>query len=369
MAAKIDIAEFERRIDPYRSAATDGIYNVGNSFNNPGSSVVPGGSFSNLVSGDVPNVGTGFADSAYASMLDVPSQYGVPHNVANTFIQYSYPIVPFKDGSEERIAEFQCVFINRHHDAKHNMYAVVNIGKFNNLLRDAHLEFEKDVDDGYGEAIQLRDFLIAHGEAPLERYHILKHSGTQPELAKLERDYPNVGAAYAIAMKDVYCYQTRMGILHRWNFLGVVLSRQQATSLMAIDLTPSTSHVNVINVVQGERARTANIFGQHGDVIAGGKVWFILKRVKKEDGTYGHFQVSTYATNKRETVPYTLRYYKTNGNDELAHCWKVGTVTDWGPSSPAEGMRQRALGMDNHKERSASEATAQLPHIYIQLGI
>lgn len=371
MAAKIDIAEFARRVNPYQSEATNDIYRTGNTFANPGSYIAPGSSMAGAVSGDVPNVGGGFADSVYSSLMEEPSQYGVPHNIANTFIQSSYPIIPFKDKSEDRIMEYQCVFMNRHHDKKYNLYAMVNIGKFNDILRQAYKEFEKDYDNGNGiqDAVTLYDFLQANGEGPLERYHHLKHSGTVGQLNAFAATNGNVAAAYEIAMKDVYCYQTRVGILQRWNFLGVVLSKQQATSLKSIDLTPSTDHVNVVNVVVGEKARTANIFGKHGDVVVGGKVWLILKRAKGKDGNYAQYQVEAYATNKRETVPNARRYYKYGQSDEYAHCWKVGTVTDWGPGSPAEGMRERALGLNGHREQSAYEATAQLPHIYLQLGI
>lgn len=328
-----------------------------------GSSTTIGPETSNLlVSGDVPNVGSGFFGIAFGGDRNPGMEYGSVRRRQNTYIVYSYPLMPYGDGSEERMMEGMIVFNARYIDSVHGLHAIVTLSKLNNIMRDANETYQQYLREQDPEALAFQRYLKTIGEPALEEYHRTRQS-----------DIAGIVDFYNMATKDIYCYQTKFGILQRWNYLGVVLSKQEASSLMSIDMTASSEHVHVIGVVVGERARTFNIWGTSKETIVGSKTWLILRRArlrKDEAGGRGQFQIVPYASRVRDSIPHAVIHYH-GGKDEAlirGHAWMIGTVSEGTNVNAIGAARQNALGIFT-SEQGAYEATVSLPYFYLQLGI
>jgi len=292
---------------------------------------------------------------------------------ANTFIQHSYSLVPFRDGSEKRIMENMLVFVARHIDKKHGQYPFVSIGKLNPLMREHHRLYGEWLSSGDPQTVFFEGRLNDETEEKLQFYDHLRYTNDSNGIAKFLGENEGFDKFYDLATQDVYCYQTEFGIRARWNFSGVVLSKMQGTSLMSMDLTASTSELYNINVVVGEKARVFNYWGSVKDTKPGSKVFLVLKRAQtKDDNQLGPFQFYTYATALRETVPDNFRkYLATTGETKKYNkgwCKKIGTVSEHSGKNPNEATKQAALGL-NCTEKMSYDACSTLPIMYIQLGI
>ncbi len=334
--------------------------------------LTPGGSF--VVSNDVPSMSL---DDMANSAMDIPSEYGVTFAQANTFIVQAFKCRPYNDGWQEHIMECMPVFACRHFDPKYDTTVIATVGQLNIMLRESYFTYTSWLSSNDTEATRFRTLLMQHGEKKLEYYHQLHHQGRHADLATYAGKNAGIAELYAIAQKDVFCNQTKMGILHKWNWLGVVKSRTKASSLLSIDNVSYDEDVSIIGVVMGEKVRVHNYWGSKEFTHNGAKIYFILKRVLGRDGEYKQFQITPYATNQRESVPWAMKWYKIKreiGEGEETeevmegHVWKLGTVTEQNESYASQGSIQQALGL-NHSESASYEATPRLPQIYVQLGI
>lgn len=294
---------------------------------------------------------------------------------ANTFIQYSYPLVPFGDKSETRIMENMLVFVARHMDKKHGMYPFVSIGKLNTLIREHHVNYHEWLSNGDASTVFFNGMLNQPDvENKLQFYQHLLDTNDNDGIGRFKKENDDFHKFYELAKEDVYCYQTEFGIRQRWNWSGVVLSKLQGTSLMSMDLTAATSELYVINVVVGEKARVFNYWGSTTYAKEGSKVFLVLKRAQaKNNLKLGPFQVYPFATRLRETVPDNFRKYvcaigENSKRIHHGHCWKIGTVSARSGKEPHAANIQAALGL-NCTEKLSYEACSTLPLMYVQLGI
>ena len=279
-----------------------------------------------------------------------------PKKTKNSTIQHAYPLRPWGDGREEKIMEFMPVFIARYYDKKEPLSTMLTVGQFNNILRQAHQEYKSYNDqdklafDGYMERFN-------HGE--LEYYHHLKHNGINDE--EFMSKNSDIVEFHRLATQDVFRYQTLFGILDRYNWLGVVLTKAQGTSLMAIDMTSYEDHVNVINVVVGEKARVHNYWGSRQETMPGSTLFWVLKRSETKTGPNGAFQITGYSSKMRDSVPASM--------SKDAHVWRIGTISENNASDiSSESSRQAAMGLTAN-EAGVYSAVARLPIIIVQLGI
>jgi len=285
-----------------------------------------------------------------------PTRYGASNKAKktkNSTIQHSYPLRPWGDGREERIMEFMPVFIARYHEKKVPLSTMLSVGQLNVLLRQAQLAF-KDL-EGDPETEKFKRYLDTYTNEDLEFFHQQKKKGLVDNSGELA-DF------HSMATQDVYRYQTIFGILDRYNWLGVVLTKAQGTSLMSIDTTAYEDHVNIINVVVGEKARVHNYWGTRQQTAPGSTLFWVLKRAMTKTGNFdGPFQITPYSARERDTVPYSI--------SKNAHVWRVGTVSENNASDVSSiSSRKSALGLTSN-ESGVYNAVPRLPLIVVQLGI
>lgn len=322
------------------------------------------------VSGDVPNIGGGRFNYELASReMSIPSSHGHVVALSNTFIQYSYTLAPWADGSEEHIMEYQLVFSANHMDRRHNLSAIVTIGQLNCIIKKADDQFKKMLANGDGEAAILNNFLtnVADANDALEAYHAATVNQKDDDfLNALVDGRGGLAEAYRISLKDIYLYQSAFGIKQRWNFLGVTLSKLQATSLNSISLDAGAEHVHVLNVILGERARVHNYWGTKKDTWNGSRLHLFLAK----KAPTAAFEWQTYASREQPFIPDTVLYPGDDADDLKRYgvvTRVVGTVTEHSEQDPHEGARQQALGATS--EQAAYESVARLPFLWVQLGI
>ena len=290
-----------------------------------------------------------------------PTRYGATNKAKktkNSSIQHSFPLQPWGDGREERIMEFMPVFVAKYHDKKIPLYTMVTVGQLNVMLRQAHQAYD-DL-KGDPERQQFDGYLNQFKNGELEYYDKMKRSGMVDETF-VEKNR-GIDQFHMLATQDVYRYQTLFGILDRYNWSGVVLSKAQGTSLMSIDMTSYTDHANIINVIVGEKARVHNYWGTRQQTAAGSTLFWVLKRAMTKTGNNdGPFQITPYSSRERDSVPHSIA--------KNAHVWRVGTVSQNNATdTSSESSRQSALGLTTN-EPGVYNAVARLPLIYVQLGI
>ena len=156
-----------------------------------------------------------------------------PKKTKNSTIQHAYPLRPWGDGREEKIMEFMPVFIARYYDKKEPLSTMLTVGQFNNILRQAHQEYQSYGNDP--EKVAFDGYMATFTNGELEYYHNLKQNGIKDEDFMAKNS--DIEDFHRLATQDVFRYQTLFGILDRYNWLGVVLTKAQGTSLMAIDMT------------------------------------------------------------------------------------------------------------------------------------
>lgn len=290
-----------------------------------------------------------------------PSQMQItnkPGKRKGASIQHAYPLRSWSDGREERIMDNMPVFTVRYHEKKMPLTTAASVGQLNTILREANEMFKEYSNEA--DVQQFKKYLVDFKKGELEYYAWLRDKGMHKEMAKFASEKDGIADFYEKSTQDMFRYQTIYGILDRWNWLGVVLNKSEATSLMALDMTSTSDSVKVINVIQGEKARVYNYWGTLKTTSPGSTLWWVLSRVKTSSGGNGEFQITTYSSRTRGTVPAAIR--------KDAHVWKIGTVHENGKKAPSEGSRQAALGITTG-DVGSYEATPRLPLIHVQLGI
>jgi hypothetical protein len=290
-----------------------------------------------------------------------PSDYSeVGEFMANVSITYSYSIYPWMDKTHQYIQQGMLVFTSKHMNQKFKLYNMAPVWKLNIEARNHYVKANNPFEaDGDLELAEFKQLLELYGEAGLEHCHRNSESCT----GDLKR-------FYNMARKDEYRYLTKFGILSHWNFTGSVLSKGESQAPNAyLDMHSDTDICYVVGCVLGERARVGNIWGTRQHVKPGAKLFLILRRVEKADGTYGMFQWVPYATCTRDYPPkHLLSYRDESGRTCRSYVQYVGVCSENMEREPAHGQIEMAMGIMGSTEQ-AYEAFGSLPSIQVQIGI
>lgn len=292
---------------------------------------------------------------------------------ANTNITHSYVVTPFGDHSELFIEPLQLVFANRYVDKRNQTTNVVSVFKLVQIMREKHAKFLERAAIGGTREATFQAFLNTNGEAVLREYDMLKNSRdpSAAEVArKLEAKFPGLADAHKMTSHDDCRYASLCGILKEWNFLGVVSTTGESTGNGSyMDGHVHSSMIKSVAVIEGLKARVANVFsGERRELQVGSKVFLVIRRA------YGRrnepFQVEAVCTYSR-ACPEDREYFYTahNGEETPGHVICVGTVTERSGISADTQQQAVALGIGASTLEQAKDATANLPTLYIQLGL
>jgi hypothetical protein len=337
--------------------------------------------------------------AAFASYGLPPSSSSVASFTSNDFIQHQHVIHPWGDGAHRNIAEYQIVFTQRtltDHDLQ--LYTSVSLAKVNEILDQSYATFEALTDNiadptlNDADCVKFKNYLDKYGEKLLEEYHQLRKKSSNTYLDAYVTDATTRNELkdfYEMAInRPVLKYLTKLGILLNWNFIGVTLGVNRATTFDESDNAASSERVAVINTIMAKRATTHNIFGGIKDVITGADAYLILRRVQRRGNRGpGKFEFVPYASRFVMGIPRHLAIYsdgfeqipdpagaagKTKNSDipriVNSHVIPVGMITQPTSRDAPEGIREVAAGL-NGNHRTAYEAISTLPTIHVQVNM
>lgn len=283
---------------------------------------------------------------------------------SNDFISTQFTIKPWTDDNAHlKIREHMLVFISTQMDPQvRDLVNMVALPKMNQVLREQYHLFEK-----FG-ASRYRDFYEAiqtvsesHLEAAIRNRDLAKDSDDLQLLVGRYRE-------------NVLRYQTAVGIMNSWRFMGGVVSVDTATSGEDMFTYDDADKVSSIGVIIGKRCDVGNIWGgklNGGNVDVGSTLWLILRRRENPDGSFGAFQFYPYATKGRTYPPASLLKYKDrSGEWQQGKVLYIGVVTEGNQIDPNRGWAEAAAGLGiNNNIDTAFDAHGNLPLIQVQIGI
>lgn len=370
----------------------------GISGNMPGWTLPPTSSNLNLTSPGISSTswfpqGANSNNAGIASFLNFGEPPASASHYANNndLIQMQHVIRPWHDGSHMHMAEYQPVFCVRQIDQQHGMYTEVTLGKLNQILRESYAIYKEVLATNQSsDATRFQNLLNKHGEDILDLLRKYKNEGDHVfenflkgnELAAELREF------YKLSTHKILEYVTKVGIMHKWNFLGVILNVNRSTSIDESSTNATEDRINVVNTVMAKRAFLHNMMGTREDSVTGADVWLVLRRVYERSGNPGHFEFAPYVSRTRIFPPKIFTTYQDNGpypNDDAtgfkigsfpeneerrttsAHVIPVGVITEPAARDGAPGLVAAACGSIDGK--LAFEASASLPKIMVQVGM
>jgi len=293
------------------------------------------------------------------------------HLPSNDSIVAKYVAKPWlEDDAHLRIREGMLIFATTELDPQiKDLSNIVSLSKMNEILYRQHHMFQEHA-NRIPELATFKQQLDTFSEKQI-RGEIARRNRFQPG----ERENTAMNAVIRGMNQSVMRYQTTLGIVATWNFIGGVLSVSDSTTGDDMYSMDGSDKVVSIAAVLGKRCMLGNVWGgtnDGGNVDVGSTLWLILRRRQKPDGTYGEFQYYPYATKWRDGPPRSMLTYGNpyTGDLEEGVALFIGTVTLSNRTDPAEGFRQTAAGIGAGANVQASyEAHAKIPDIEVQIGM
>jgi len=301
-------------------------------------------------------------ENMFGVSREAPAVSITPEREANKSIVYGHTIVPWLDGTHRFIQPGMLVFNSRYVDPRYKLTNTAPIFKVNMELRKCSNNFyfpnpDKPVTQ---DANRFRQLLQKHGEIGMEWY--FNYEQGRFNTFKTSPDFDECRDLYQLALKPEFSGLTKWGILKRWNFTGVVLSKGESTGAgVYLDHHDASDTTYVAGIVHGEAARTLDVWG---GLKAGHHCFLILTRVGK------HFEWKPYASSSREYPPKHLIYYKDDCEIPCrAHVLYVGLCTEKREHEPSRAQVEGALGYIDFDVEKAYKLNGSLPQVVVQLGI
>jgi hypothetical protein len=272
---------------------------------------------------------------------------------------------PYHDDSNKLIMPDMLCFTVNMQDPNTGSSQVMTLSKVNQTMHEEwDDEFMSNVNAGVPSAAKFLRYIKEYGEVGLRNYHVAKLEKREAELPSDLKEF------YDMALEDDYRWLTSFGIEHHISFAGSVINTNRAVGLETMDMTEYSDHYTNVNVCLAKRGRVANVFGQADEIKTGSKLWLVLKRKIKPNGTLGPFCIVPGGSAKYDyPLASELEYEDGNGNTERGFFWRVGSVLRQGDSSPALISIQQASNTGMHcSERQAYEAHGTLPVLYVSIG-
>lgn len=207
------------------------------------------------------------------------------------------------------------MFMSRYPSEEPGTYEAYPIYMINHMLKEGWEKWRQQWEDetnalpNYGEdEIMEYDWYMTRGK--LGSGITVNYENEDAELVKL----------YKIAMKEEFWWATKLGILNRFNFLGILVSTESPAGNRR-PLSREHEHVDVFGViVYGETHRAVDYWGNQPSRT---NLFFVLKRENDESP----YQIVPWASPKYRTVPLTvLNYQSWNKLPMTGHAWHVGSV-------------------------------------------
>jgi len=323
--------------------------------------------------------------AAWSEFGEPPREYGKPTHDVNETIQQQHVVMPWSDGSQFRIHKYMPVFTARVLDKEERFETNITLQKLNVMLQQAHLQFESVRNAGDTNAIVFQHYLNYYGERQLEAYHRLNKDGTLDELNKGDLfSGPENGDItisettlfnfHEKSTQDLYRYQTKFGILNRWNFWGIVLNTNASDTGDGsyMGMIQSEIRSTIVNTVVQGTAVMYNFAGNVHESTPFARIWLILRRTMKMNGEPGHFEIVPFVSAQHETPPERLCTYLESNEPypryARAHIWDLGVIRYNSTRDAPDAIREMAIGM-SVTEELACQTMASLPQVTVELGI
>lgn len=255
---------------------------------------------------------------------------------------------------------------------------VVTLAKLNQYLHDAYNDFERasspNSADSYQQAETFRRYLETYGERGLEIVHQTRNNASLSAwYEKHATDWSKMLEFYSMATQDLFCWQTKFGILSKVNYLGPLIGVGRDVSLEAENNTFGMDHYAMLNVALAKRCAMGNIFGGLDKVTVSVVLWFVLTRkrvIKNGKAEFAEFVVLPFG-DKKEQCPMLgmMSYTDMSGRACFGHRFNVGKVMAPGKRNPNPVAMQNAANTGlTCNERLAYEDHGALPTLQIMAG-
>lgn len=300
---------------------------------------------------------------------------------AMDFIQKTYMVPPFHDESNQMIMPEQLCWTVNYADPTTGSVTVMTLPHVNQTMHDEWLQCERSSSPSSNEynpqCERFMKLFKTFGEKGLNAYERARVEDRLGELQsrmtgkKEGEDFASLKMFREMATEDDFHWLTVFGLVRHITFAGVVINTNRAIGLENMDRTMFTDHYTVVNVCLAKRAAVANVFGTLQDIKTGSKLWCILKRKMKPNGTVGELMIVPGGSHIKDYPSAgELEYFDVKEGDVVrGHFWRVGVVLRQADSSPAEVSIQRAANLGLFcNERAAYEAHGNLPTMWVALG-
>ena len=273
---------------------------------------------------------------------------------SNKAIVKNRSIYYWEDKTHLELQKYMLTFVCKYSDPKLPIYNVAPIYKLNILMKKAYDEYTQPTTDEQNRIF--REFMEKHGEQGLITYQQWNNKSMklneQVKLATFDR----------MSKMDEFCYLTQPGILRKWAFDGVVVSKSETEEPNSnLDHVYQSDILPSMGVATAGRSRVHNIWGP---VRPGHRLFLVLTRQLLADGKYGAFKfVPRYGLRR----PYET-YFDESGRECKATVIYVGLCTDVREKDPALYNIELALG-DYAIGQHAFLAHGSLPCIEVMVGI
>lgn len=332
----------------------------------PGSDSVRGLSYISGVGLDSSGLESGWkrqVENMFGVSREAPAVTSTPEREANKSIVYGHTIIPWADGTHRFTQPGMIAFNSRYLDPRYKLTNMAPIFKVNMELRKCSNNFYYPNPDTplTQEALTFKRFLETYGENGIKNYYDYE-TGKNPDFANAGKEFDECKLFYRLAFKPEYAGLTKWGILHRWNFCGIVLSKGESTgAAVYLDHHDSSDTTYVAGVVHGEAARANDIWGV--GLKRGHHLFLILKRVGR------HFEWTPYCST-REYPPRRLISYEDDSKMPCrAHVQYVGLCTEKRERDVSQAQIEGALGFIDFDVEKAYKMNGSLSQIVVQVGI
>lgn len=324
--------------------------------------------------------------------------------LANWFVTSHHVAKPWSNGYHEMIREGQIIFIARTANEDDEMQNQVNLQQLNHMMREGYKRAVAAMDpanpfpmpEGLTSAAEAHSVVygdiptrvpntdVAGGDLPGGHTPGIGESELEEYLgrpAALEEEVPpgeyknRLKTAIELAKASNFRYLTAAGIMHRWNFWGVVNNISVGTSpegkVRASQSHRKYSPTVVINCIVAKKVYVSNIWGHKDKVAEGNTLYLILRRKVNDRGEYGPFEFVPYSHTNVDGVPLSETVYNdVAGYVRYGPVIPMGTCTEVANRPPAEHKRRQAIGNGQSVSlATAHDALGSLPQIVVQMRV
>lgn len=269
---------------------------------------------------------------------------------SNVPISHTYSVIPWVDNTHRQLQPYMLVFATHYVNSKYQQLVnMAPIYKLNIEMQQHYYKYKNNLNPPE-EMTTFQTYLKEYGEQGLE--------------INLKPETPKITQFQQMAKSGDFMYLTKYGIMNKWNFLGVVSSKQESCAPNdELDYPEMIDSISSVGVVVGQTARVSNIWGQ---VKVGEKLFLVLTRKKDAKGNPAAFFLMPW----KSWGDYPRFEYKDeSGRMVRAGYYYIGQCTKNRENIPNQTFIDCALGSGTILTQDAYENYGALPCIEVQLLI